>query len=141
MYGFPSYREANPALFTIITFPFFFGIMFGDIGHGGMLFLFAIFIFLKPDTIRRNVHPLLVDLRWLVLLMGFFALYMGFIYNDCMSFSLEVFGQSCYTDAGEWRSDQCVYPFGMDPIWTKSENDILMYNSFKMKTSVIIGVC
>lgn len=31
-YGMPRYREANPALFSAITFPFLFGVMYGDIG-------------------------------------------------------------------------------------------------------------
>jgi V-type H+-transporting ATPase subunit a len=38
-YGIPRYREANPALFTAATFPFLFGVMYGDIGHGMFLFL------------------------------------------------------------------------------------------------------
>ncbi len=41
-YGVASYKETNPAVFTIVTFPFLFGMMFGDAGHGLVVLAFAI---------------------------------------------------------------------------------------------------
>src|SRR4051812_9335639 len=32
-YGVPRYKEVNPGLFTIVTFPFLFGVMYGDVGE------------------------------------------------------------------------------------------------------------
>ena len=43
-YGVPRYQEINPGLFTIITFPFLFGVMYGDIGHASLLLAFSMFI-------------------------------------------------------------------------------------------------
>ena len=52
-YGVPTFGEANPALLTTITFPFLFGVMFGDIGHGGMVLLFAAFVCMFADHLRK----------------------------------------------------------------------------------------
>jgi V-type H+-transporting ATPase subunit a len=98
-YGTPSYKEVNPTAFNMATFPFLFGVMFGDIGHGGLLFAMAIYICLKKDYILDNFPSMfyLVKTRYLFLLMGFFATYCGFVYNDMMSLPLNLFG-SCYNN-------------------------------------------
>jgi V/A-type H+-transporting ATPase subunit I len=46
LYGTPSYTEINPTPIMAITFPVFFGLMFGDLGHGLMLTALG-FIFYK----------------------------------------------------------------------------------------------
>ena len=48
-YGVPSYKEANPSFFTIITFPFLFGVMFGDMAHGGLLLAFGLYLVFKKN--------------------------------------------------------------------------------------------
>jgi V-type H+-transporting ATPase subunit a len=43
------YKEVNPAVFACVTFPFLFGVMFGDMGHGSLMFVFGlILIFAEP---------------------------------------------------------------------------------------------
>lgn len=45
-YGTPRYMEINPSLFNVVTFPFLFGVMYGDMAHGGLLFLFGLILVL-----------------------------------------------------------------------------------------------
>lgn len=50
-YGVASYREMNPAPYTIITFPFLFSIMFGDLGHGMIMALFGFYMIFKEKPL------------------------------------------------------------------------------------------
>jgi len=148
-YGIPSYKEVNPGLFTCVTFPFLFGVMFGDIMHGSLLLIFAVYLCLSKKEQGTLAHTL-KDVRYLFLLMGIFASYCGLIYNDFTSTATQIFGEGCYTVRPETPGSEkmiavpedkdCIYPVGMDPIWFRSMNEITFMNSFKMKTSVIFGV-
>ncbi|CAN0493751.1 unnamed protein product, partial [Hapterophycus canaliculatus] len=59
-YGVPRYKEANPALFTAASFPFLYGIMFGDIGHGTAIFLLGLFLIFTHAGVagRRDMGEL-----------------------------------------------------------------------------------
>jgi len=153
-YGVPGYKEANPALFSAVSFPFLFGVMFGDIMHGTLLTLFASYLCWAKATPGSLAHTL-SQARYLFLVMGLSAFYNGLIYNDFSSAATEIFGKSCYTVMETSKEDseiiyahrpdvapgnECVYPFGFDPIWFRTEQEIAFMNSFKMKMSVILGV-
>eukprot|EP00916_Digyalum_oweni_P022842 GHVL01037825.1.p1 GENE.GHVL01037825.1~~GHVL01037825.1.p1 ORF type:complete len:812 (-),score=87.46 GHVL01037825.1:737-3172(-) len=135
-YGVPRYREANPALFAIVTFPFLFGIMYGDVGHGGLLFLFGLYLvfYSKKSPSLSSFYPY----RYLIAMMGFFAFYAGLIYNDFLSLPIPYKTGWLYKDS-HWEL-QRVQTFGLDPIWVGDPNSILFLNSFKMKFAVIVGV-
>ena len=144
-YGIPRYREVNPGFFAIPMFSFLFGVMFGDIGHGGVLLAFGMFLCLRNTFLQESksaIAPIL-QARYLILLMGIFAFYCGFIYNDFFSLPFDIFG-SCYkvVEGEEMaeRHENCVYPFGLDPKWYIASNELSFFNSLKMKLAVIIGV-
>jgi V-type H+-transporting ATPase subunit a len=142
-YGIPNYKEINPAIFTIVTFPFLFGVMFGDVMHGVMLLCFATWL-CWAERKPGSTLEMFGAIRYLLLMMGLFATFCGLIYNDMTSIPLTVFGNSCYNGIVEKEislsSQDCVYPFGLDPVWFVSKNELAFVNSLKMKTSVIMGV-
>lgn len=49
MYGLPKYGGFNPTAFVAITYTILFGIMFGDLGQGLLLFLAGFFVSKKID--------------------------------------------------------------------------------------------
>lgn len=91
----PKYLEANPAVLTIVTFPFFFGMMFGDMGHGSILFFIAATLVLGNESFKGTIPQQLLSARYLLLLMGLMAFYCGFIYNEFFAMTTNLFG-SCY---------------------------------------------
>ncbi|XP_043214096.1 V-type proton ATPase 116 kDa subunit a1-like isoform X3 [Amphibalanus amphitrite] len=162
-YGVASYREMNPAPYTIITFPFLFAVMFGDFGHGALMALMAAWMVWKEKPlgakkIDNEIASIFFGGRYIILLMGLFSIYTGFIYNDIFSKSVNVLGSSwrnCFTDEEVHHHDAetlllppenrtCFYgtpyPFGFDPIWQISSNRVTFQNAFKMKISVLLGV-
>ncbi|XP_031424648.1 T cell immune regulator 1, ATPase H+ transporting V0 subunit a3b isoform X2 [Clupea harengus] len=166
-YGIASYREVNPAVFTIITFPFLFAVMFGDVGHGMLMSLIALWMVLeeKDPKLRNNTNEIwrmMFGGRYLILLMGLFSVYTGAIYNECFSRGLSPFSSGWHIQpmaqhynwtAEDISNNQYLtldpnvpgvftgpYPFGIDPIWGMANNHLTFLNSYKMKMSVIIGV-
>jgi V-type H+-transporting ATPase subunit a len=71
--------------------------MFGDMGHGFVLFLVGSFLCLFEGPLRRRSPGMegLLQLRYIFLLMGLFATYCGIIYNDFMAIPIWAF-DSCY---------------------------------------------
>uniref|UniRef100_A0A669BRP7 V-type proton ATPase subunit a n=1 Tax=Oreochromis niloticus TaxID=8128 RepID=A0A669BRP7_ORENI len=157
-YGIGSYREINPAPYTIITFPFLFAVMFGDLGHGTLMTCAALYLVLRESRLMaqkndNEIFNMMFGGRYIILLMGVFSMYTGIIYNDCFSKSLNVFGSGWSvrpmfnSKVGVLQLDPAVdgvfsgpYPIGIDPIWSISVNKLSFLNSFKMKMSVILGV-
>lgn len=152
-YGTAKYQEVNPGLPTIVTFPFLFAVMFGDLGHGAIMALAACAMIYWEKPLSRGKQDELFGMafygRYIMLMMGIFSMYTGLIYCDVFSKELPLFPsmwtwefpdnyQEGQTITGK-RVDGYVYPFGMDWRWHDTENDLLFSNSFKMKLSIIMG--
>jgi len=161
-YGIPRNGEFNPTVPSIVTFPFLFAMMYGDVFHGSFLFLGGCWLIWNEKANASTKNEFLGGMhsgRYLIMLMGLFAIYNGLIYNDCTSISINGFnGQqwenvvipatgpdACPTAAQgycevEHGKATGVYGFGVDPVWAISSVQLSYMNSLKMKLSVLVGI-
>ena len=168
-YGIARYREANPAVMTIVTFPFLFAVMFGDIGHGILMLMFALWLVLSEKNLEGkklgDILGMMFGGRYIILLMAIFSIYVGTLYNEFFAMATTIFGPSkyvCATDENVWNpvlmqfnESLCPsafeeglvmkhrgspYPVGFDPGWRGTRTELPYSNSLKMKMSIVMGV-
>merc|ERR1719427_896553 len=166
-YGVNSYREVNPSVYTIATFPFLFAVMFGDAGHGAIMLTAALWMIIKEKSLESKrdiseIFNIFFGGRYIVFLMSIFSIYTGLIYNDIFSKSVNLFGShwslknvnftasdnspihleaTMMLDPKDpYQYSNTSYPFGVDPVWQSASNKIGFLNTYKMKISLIFGV-
>ncbi|WCJ40923.1 V-type proton ATPase 116 kDa subunit a 1 [Euphorbia peplus] len=152
-YGVAKYQEANPGVYTIVTFPFLFAVMFGDWGHGICLLLATLVFIIREKKLSSQKLGDITDMtfggRYVILLMSLFSIYTGLIYNEFFSMPFELFAPSAYTCRDLSCRDATTaglimtgptYPFGVDPAWHGTRSELPFLNSLKMKMSILLGV-
>ncbi|KAG2703331.1 hypothetical protein I3760_06G133100 [Carya illinoinensis] len=152
-YGVAKYQEANPTVYTIITFPFLFAVMFGDWGHGICLLLATLFLIARERKYSSqklgDIMEMMFAGRYCILMMALFSIFTGLIYNEFFSVPFELFAPSAYacrdlscrdaTTVGLIKA-RPTYPFGVDPAWHGTRSELPFLNSLKMKMSILLGV-
>ncbi|PAV72936.1 hypothetical protein WR25_09791 isoform A [Diploscapter pachys] len=126
-YGVASYRELNPAPYTIISFPFIFACMFGDLGHGLLMFLSGLwFVVREKNLMARNIKDEIFGMffggRYIILMMGLFSVHAGILYNDIFAKSFNIFGSS-------WRNP---YNHTVLDNWIREENSAKKSNNWEL---------
>ncbi len=76
MYGLPCHNEIDPTPFVAITYTLFFGIMFGDVGHGLVLAIVGFLMYkIKKNELGRILIP-----------CGIMGMIFGFLYGSVFGF-------------------------------------------------------
>lgn len=74
LYGTPRYKEIEPTVFFALSFLLMFGMMFGDVGHGAVLFFLGHLIF------RRFYRYM--DYGIILMECGLVSAFFGFLYGS-----------------------------------------------------------
>jgi V/A-type H+-transporting ATPase subunit I len=80
-YGAPLYGTIDPTLFVALSFTVLFGIMFGDVGQGFVLFLLGYFVGRKKSGFLTNFKRFAIPLR----AVGAASMAVGFLDGEVFS--------------------------------------------------------
>ncbi|MHA1198725.1 MAG: V-type ATP synthase subunit I [Candidatus Heimdallarchaeaceae archaeon] len=115
LYGLPSSKEVDPTIFFIFTFSLFFGIMFGDMGHGLILVVIGLLGVLARG-LKKNIRQMFL----LVMMVGITSFLMGFIFGEAFGTHVtDLFGIT-----GEGHHDP-VYVFGLEYPFIEPVKDLV----------------
>ncbi|KAJ2892729.1 putative vacuolar atp synthase 98 kda subunit protein [Zalerion maritima] len=154
-YGTCTYKEVNPALPSLVTFPFLFAVMFGDVGHAFIMLMTALALIFwenKLKKVREEIFGMIFYGRYIMFMMAAYSVFTGFIYNDIFSLPMTIFPSAWHYEPSEdyiaghmieakLNTDGYRYPIGLDWNWHGTENSLVFTNSLKMKLSILIGWC
>ena len=76
MYGLPAANELDPTVFVALTYTFIFGIMFGDLGQGALLFLGGALLYKKKK----------MPLAGIISVAGIFSMIFGVLFGSVFGF-------------------------------------------------------
>ncbi len=89
MRGIPSYNEIDPTIFFMVLFIIMYGMMFGDVGEGVILFIMGLFFY----KIRRNLigvsYRAWNSLGVILMLSSISAIVFGFLYGESFLLPLD----------------------------------------------------
>jgi V/A-type H+-transporting ATPase subunit I len=129
-FGIPKSDELDPTVLWLITYPIFFGFMFGDVGNGIVVIIISTIIYMYkrrglviPDTAyggMGGVFNMVIQGSGLLIFSGASALVVGFLYG-------EVFGNP------EWFKMLTGLP---GPLWFEPFENIRLM----LRLSITIGV-
>ncbi len=60
LYGWPAYLHIDPTIFMAVSFILMFGMMFADLGHGLVLAVVGLILYLQRKTFLRAISPIVI---------------------------------------------------------------------------------
>lgn len=87
-YGVTSYHELNPMLFSSVTFPIIFGLMFADAGQGLLLILLGLTALYVRQKVERpgEITGYILKNGWWFIMLGSCSILGGFLFDEFFGF-------------------------------------------------------